>query len=635
MDRLSVAFLSRYIFSGDPQRQAALEAAILAKAGPIPVQNDVDPARIEMLQARLAQVEAIPVRDTSQKGKALVITQVRSFLDQGRIEEADKLLAALAAKLKTVAPTGPSSPTPAPPLPPVDPARLAQMEKQHAHLSKVTFPPDQQIARERGLAEIRRCLDAGDLDRAYSFLKALAQRSIPPKPGASVGQSAAARPAPLPPRDLPPPPPPRDAPPPPPPRDAPPPRPTMPPPDGASAVWQPAVPSAPPRPTSPLPAAPPAAAAPSAPTQQPPAAPPRPAAPAPAAPPLKKLEILGADFRNNDKMKELTNKLGEEANAQVNLIRHKLGDTAPAPGSPWLDAKTYFEKLSNRIVAINIERRSALDNDDETALAKAHKDYTDIVAEKKKRTAVLQPLWLADKQKQATLAATKGESSTEHMFKNFGVEFLEMAQMAEVFAAKKGFDPYTAQKESKKDPKQGPKKPMEMGEIGAIYGYSTQDFTKINGLLRGVKDPDVDPDVFNPYIDACKQGLEKLPVYKKGAVLRCEPSAKYFIDDLFKTGLRTERGFMSSGFKKVPGFGDVVMHITKVKTGREITQFSLHETEGEVLFPPGSVFKFVKFEDGKGLTIKKHSDLNKLGVDPTTGKFNDITSGEFWFVQKS
>lgn len=330
---------------------------------------------------------------------------------------------------------------------------------------------------------------------------------------------------------------------------------------------------------------------------------------------------MGVDFRDDKKkIVELVIKLAEEATAQCNLIRHKLDGKAPAKGDQWFDLYEYFEqKMRNKFMTLNGQRVAALDKGDETALAKVLKDFNDELALKKKRTDDLKPLWLDDQRKRLEKAVgKKGEESSAHMSKHFGDEFLEMAQMAEIMALKKGMDPYKAKK--------GLKKPMEMGEVAAIYGYSTQDFTKINGLLRDPKDPPVDPAVFKPYSDACRKGLAKLPVYKKGPVVRCDRSAEHFIQEVIKDGTRTEHAFVSAGPKKVPGFGEVVSIITKIVTGREITQFSLHETEGEILFPPEAVFRFVSFTDGKNSAITNHKDLEGK-VDGT------LKVGEFVFEQ--
>ena len=85
---------------------------------------------------------------------------------------------------------------------------------------------------------------------------------------------------------------------------------------------------------------------------------------------------------------------------------------------------------------------------------------------------------------------------------------------------------------------------------------------------------------------------------------------------------------MSTGLTKVPGFGDVETHITDIKTGKEITMLSLHEGEGEVLFPPGSKFKFVKFEDNGIPAITDHSKLAGI-VDEKRA------TGKFYFTQIS
>jgi hypothetical protein len=183
-----------------------------------------------------------------------------------------------------------------------------------------------------------------------------------------------------------------------------------------------------------------------------------------------------------------------------------------------------------------------------------------------------------------------------------------------------------------------------MGEVASLYGYTTQDFTTINAILRGTKtNPKDDTKLpadqrkdYEPYIEACKGALKKLPPFK-GTVRRCDKDfPDVVINQLLTSGTRHDKAFVSTGLKTVPGFGEIVSIISGVTTGREITQFSLHQTEGEILFPPGSVFKFVKFMarepvDGEADPPKEITDINQFTAD----QLKKLRKGVFYFTQQS
>jgi hypothetical protein len=177
---------------------------------------------------------------------------------------------------------------------------------------------------------------------------------------------------------------------------------------------------------------------------------------------------------------------------------------------------------------------------------------------------------------------------------------------------------------------------MLMGEVAALYGYSTQDFSSINTIKRGNAaslPPEVQKRNFEPYIEACTSALNKLPVYK-GTVTRCDKNLPdVVLNELIKSGTRTDPAFVSTGLETVPGFGEIVSIISGIKTGREMTMFSLHEGEGEVLFPPGATFKLTKFVDSDGVLGEKgkeHSDLKKFSLE----QLKKVTKAVLHFTQK-
>ncbi len=131
---------------------------------------------------------------------------------------------------------------------------------------------------------------------------------------------------------------------------------------------------------------------------------------------------------------------------------------------------------------------------------------------------------------------------------------------------------------------------------------------------------------FEEYIKAAKKGLDKLPAYT-GSGVRCTKGLwQDTIDAITKTGGHVEKSFMSVGKEKVSGFGDIEWHFEKIKTGKDISMFSLHQTEGEILFPPGARFKFYRAEttapDGQPVKFGDFRQFSKY-VTPATkvGKF--------------
>lgn len=333
----------------------------------------------------------------------------------------------------------------------------------------------------------------------------------------------------------------------------------------------------------------------------------------------KKIIFEGIDFADGEKMMDFGLKIGEELRAMMNLIDHKIEGGAD---EKWSGFKKTCKDLLDKPTNVIGDRITAYEKKDDKAIADALASWQDVIKRKKALADSMKALWEKDQRARFAKETENNKSaSTTAMAAAFGDDFLEMTQMAEVQAKNKGLDLYEV-----KDG--GVKEPMEMGEVAAIYGYSTQDYTKVNGLLRGKQDPGVDPNAYMAYIESCKKGLAKLPPFK-GVAIRCDKTAEFFLTEVIDTGKRTEKAFMSTGTTKIPGFGDIVTYITKVKSGKEISAFSLHQKEEEVLFPPGSVFKFVKFvgeHNGKKKTIKKHKELSKY-VDNNTKK------AEFHFEQ--
>jgi hypothetical protein len=321
------------------------------------------------------------------------------------------------------------------------------------------------------------------------------------------------------------------------------------------------------------------------------------------------------DFSDQKAMLGLVEKFAEIAAAQSQVFLK-----AGSPDEFQAEAKR-LQNVGGVLIGANTQRGTAYKNDDPKGVDEQLKKISDVIddieaiskAFRKLYRNNLKDMLSAERKKKASV------NSSDKMQAAMLDEFYEMAHVGRLLVER-----FNAKAAVDKKTKEVPLDKMELGQIAAIYGYSTNDYNKLNARLRdpGKGDPGLDG-----YIDACTQGLKALPSFK-GAVVRCDQSAKYFFDEIAASGIRTEKAFMSSGLKKVPGFGDVETHITKVKSGKEITAFSLHQTEGEVLFPPGSVFKFVRCEVN-GQKFKKYKDLK--AAFPEGGK--SITSGVFEFVQ--
>lgn len=298
-----------------------------------------------------------------------------------------------------------------------------------------------------------------------------------------------------------------------------------------------------------------------------------------------------------------------------------LIDQKRAPGSKQCDAeKAAATKMSSMISNFNGTLEQGLLDCDPAVVKAAYEGWVRLEQERKKVAERLKPLWVESQNKRMLDEAGKSKASRNIKVANsYGKEaILEFAQMAEVQAVK-------FQQENKNDPlAQGNwHKKLEVAELAAIYGYTTADFTPVGNLLRAKQDTQQERDAlkdqfakYGEYIEAAKAGLAKLPVYTGQGAIRCTKSLwQETIDQIAATGIHVEKSFMSVGKKKVPGFGNIEWHFENIKTGKDITMFSLHQTEGEVLFPPNSRFKFLRGEvedsDGHKIPLANRTELGQ------------------------
>jgi hypothetical protein len=150
-------------------------------------------------------------------------------------------------------------------------------------------------------------------------------------------------------------------------------------------------------------------------------------------------------------------------------------------------------------------------------------------------------------------------------------------------------------------------------ELAAIQGYSSQDYEKINPVLRN---PNADPAMtakLQGYVDAVRSGLEKLPPYEgeayRGTSMSQGTWKKW--EDAYRNGSPiSDAAFSSSSASeevaeeflargrdpaKVPVFARI-----QSRTGKEIEFLSKTASEAEVLFSTDTEFQIIAIDDVVG-----------------------------------
>lgn len=329
--------------------------------------------------------------------------------------------------------------------------------------------------------------------------------------------------------------------------------------------------------------------------------------------------------------------LGEQCTALGVLIeaRRKTEDQ-------WKQEAKEAVSIRNDLATFNTLMQSAIKRADPEAAKKVFDTWAGLQKRRSNLAQELKKGWLDEK-------VTRLAQEIRHNKKSLNAdaateygrdELLELAQMGEVQLAR-----YRKQNPNAASVKDLEKK-LQVAEIAAIHGYSTAEYAPIHDILRGTepktdeqkKKLEADKKRLATFIKALDKAIQQLPAYVPApgtTLVRCDKTFwAQLVDELGSTATRTEKSFMSAGFKKVSGFGNLEMHITSVKTGRDITMFSLHETEGEVLFPAGSKFKLHRAEiadpgaPGKTLTLTQASEFKKF-LTP------ELLAGKFYYEQLS
>lgn len=329
--------------------------------------------------------------------------------------------------------------------------------------------------------------------------------------------------------------------------------------------------------------------------------------------------------------------LTEKFQGLINLILYKR--QSPGNANKWATELAAISALCTGPTNFDTEMVYAFREADPEKVKTTFKKWDALLAKYKTYAEALKDTWEKDQEdrfRQET--ADNNKSHNASVVASYGRDaVLSMAQMAEVQAMN-----YKTKPGKEQDPvAQGDwHKKLDIAELAGIYGYSTADYTAINNLYRN--DPKTDAEKkalekdhpkFKDIVKATIAGLEKLPPYKGPTLVRCTKGLwPETIEEITKTGLRTEKSFTSTGKQKAAGFGDMEMLIDGVITGKDITMFSLHQMEGEVLFPPHRQFQFVKAEvpgpDNTMITITDHKDFG-------TYVTKDTKIAKVWFTEKA
>ena len=288
--------------------------------------------------------------------------------------------------------------------------------------------------------------------------------------------------------------------------------------------------------------------------------------------------------------------LAEQYTAMINLLVHKR--RVPADGT---DEETALVKLKARVLAVGTEMMNGVLAADPKIVKAKHDEWLLLVKAQALYAGKLKKFWIDDQnarlREELRRPADLARANTVAMLKKYGMEeTLGLAQMAQVQAVTYQKDPT---KQADEAAQGGFGEKLAVCELASIFGYSTAHYSIINKVLRNDPKTQEDQDAiaagsdkFSAYIENGKSGLAKLPVFK-GDLIRCNKIMwQGFLDEVTTNGGFKEKSFMSAGKKKASGFGDVEVHIQGNKSGRDISMFSLHQTEGEVLFPPGASFTF-------------------------------------------
>ncbi|WP_024692892.1 DUF6861 domain-containing protein [Pseudomonas syringae] len=133
-------------------------------------------------------------------------------------------------------------------------------------------------------------------------------------------------------------------------------------------------------------------------------------------------------------------------------------------------------------------------------------------------------------------------------------------------------------------------------EIGALYGYSTNDvYKEFNAAMRS--------DNTTPEIEAfahhATQGLAKLPPFVGGRTYRGTDLPPDVLDRMTIGAVEVDKAFFSSSATS-PFSGNTQM-VVQGTSGKDIS-FLTHLPEAEVLYPPGTTFEVLNRQESGFIT---------------------------------
>lgn len=156
-------------------------------------------------------------------------------------------------------------------------------------------------------------------------------------------------------------------------------------------------------------------------------------------------------------------------------------------------------------------------------------------------------------------------------------------------------------------------------EAAAVFGYTTGDFTFLNGFARGAKQmviqkpfPAVKKSAMMPYLEMLDTALTKLPVYGGAPLWRGTQLPDAVLAECVPGGTFSDPAYLSTTkFEKIATGGMAGRsspHILKIVSwfnAKDVAALSNQPQEGEVLFPRGTKFKVLNVEDTPKQKIKK------------------------------
>ena len=144
---------------------------------------------------------------------------------------------------------------------------------------------------------------------------------------------------------------------------------------------------------------------------------------------------------------------------------------------------------------------------------------------------------------------------------------------------------------------------MSREELVAVYGYTTNFYTDLNGAMRNLDDAELQRLL--PFLRTATSGLNAMPNITT-ALTRRTRSLPSFIDDMLQPGnIFSDRAFGSSSLRDdLSQFGSDYVITIRGQSGSAVYDFSAFADEAEVLFAPGARFRVVRrWNDGSTVRV--------------------------------